>query len=86
MPVDYFLVIQAGKFETCRRLVSRASGAGSVAAAGAEADCVSIAVATAEVAVCCVCSRVSAAAGAGVIPAGFTPYGFGVPSGGAQAP
>ena len=68
-------VIQAGRLDTFRTLVSRAPcGIPCGAAAGVGAGA-------------CACGGAAgAAAGAAVIPFGFTPYGFGVPSGGDQAP
>ena len=74
---SYFLVIQAGRFDTARRLVSRAlprAGAGAGAdGAGAAAGAL-------------LAAGAASPAGAGWTPLGFTPYGFGVPTGGDQAP
>ena len=80
----YFLVIQAGKLETWRRPVSRA--ASGCTATGAATGVGAVIVAGAAAAVVASGALLLDDAGAGVRPAGLTPYGFGVPGGGDHAP
>lgn len=84
-PTTYhFFVIHAGRFETLRTLESRTRAAVVVVVVPVEAGSCGVVLA-AGAAVAGALEALSAAGGA-VTPFGFTPYGFGVPTGGDQAP
>lgn len=81
----YFWVIQAGKLETWRRPVSRAASDGTTTGATTGAGAVVMGVGAAA-AVVASGALLLDDAGAGVRPAGLTPYGLGEPCGGDHAP
>ena len=82
-PTYHFFVIHAGRFETLRTLESRTRAAVVFVVAVEAGSC---GVVLAAVAVEAGAFEALSAAGGAVTPFGFTPYGFGVPTGGDQAP
>lgn len=87
LPTTYhFLVIHAGRFETLRTLESRTRAAVVFVEEEAVSCGVVLAAAVAVLLLAAGAPEALSAGGGAVTPFGFTPYGFGVPTGGDQAP